>query len=72
MTGIEGLSTQLDPVLAGLPAEQQTALGEALGQLKTRSAQLAGGMQELSAGTDSLTEGTANLNGAARSTCWCT
>ena len=64
-TGIEGLSKQLDPVLEGLPAEQQKAIEEALGQLKQGSAQLSGGMQELSTGTSSLTEGTATLNGAA-------
>ena len=64
-TGLEGLSTQLGPILEGLPAEQQKALGETLGQLTQGSAQLAGGMQELSAGTGALTKGTAELNGAA-------
>lgn len=60
-TGIEELSQLLDPVLEGLPAEQQKAIGEALSQLKQGSTQLTGGMQELSTGTTLLTGGTANL-----------
>lgn len=63
--GIEGLSTQLGPVLEGLSEEQQTAIKATLGQLKQGSAELSGGMKELSTGTASLTAGTTDLNGAA-------
>lgn len=63
--GIDGLSAQLEAVIANLPAEQQMALQNTLAQLKQGSTGLVGGMQELAVGTLSLVNGTAELNHAS-------
>ncbi|MBE1555782.1 YhgE/Pip domain-containing protein [Sporosarcina limicola] len=64
-TGINGLSEKLAPIIASLPAEQQAGLNAALGELKQGSAQVSGGLHELSAGTSALKDGTSQLNGSA-------
>ena len=65
--GLNGLATQLGPILEVLPPEQKEALSAALSQLKDGSANLSSGLKELSAGTAALTEGTSQLNTASQS-----
>ncbi|MEK3936030.1 YhgE/Pip domain-containing protein [Sporosarcina sp. FSL W7-1349] len=64
-SGVKSLSEQLAPILASLPEEQQAGVKAALEELKQGSTQVAGGMQELSAGTSALADGAAQLNGSA-------
>ncbi|WP_438314693.1 YhgE/Pip family protein [Sporosarcina sp. FA9] len=63
--GLAGLTTQLAPILEGLPEEQKAAIGEALNQLEKGSAGLSTGMSDLSAGANGLAVGTEKLNGAS-------
>lgn len=65
--GLNGLTTQLGPLLEALPPEQKEALSTALSQLQEGSANLSSGLQELSAGTAALTEGASQLNTASKS-----
>lgn len=64
-TGVESLAQQLAPIIASLPEDQQAGLNAALGELEQGSAQVAGGLHELSNGTSALTEGTSQLKGSA-------
>ena len=59
------MAAQLNPVLAALPEEQQTALNAALNQLKAGSSSLSTGLQGLTTGTSALSEGAGQLTTAS-------
>lgn len=60
-TGIATLQAQLEPVLATLPAENQTALKQALSQLSEGATQLESGNKQLAASSSQLASGATSL-----------
>lgn len=59
--GIGNLQTQLQAVIAMLPADQQAALNASLEQLATASTTIAGGAQQLAKGTSDFSTSVATL-----------
>ena len=60
-TGISNLQSQLEPLMAGLPAEKQAALKQAFTELSTGAEQLEAGNKELASSTSQIGAGATNL-----------
>lgn len=62
-TGISNLQSQLEPLMAGLPAEKQAELKRVFAELSTGAEQLEAGNKELASSTARIGAGTRNLAG---------
>lgn len=60
--GVAALQSQLEPVMAALPAENQAALKEAFAQLNAGTAKLETGNQTLAASAVKIADGSASLS----------
>lgn len=60
--GISSLQSQLEPLLAGLPAEKQAALKQAFTQVSEGAAQLEAGNKELASSAGQIGDGAVNLS----------